>query len=130
MVHSHYSLNSILLSITFIFPFSISHYFLFSQTIENNVLFCKILSQDDKRRVMRKPAFCICENKDTDQLGDHRAADQRLCFRYINRTIPLLPNSEISSLLLPSVAVQPGLCEIWSKTPKTGFLASRLIKQR
>ena len=29
--------------------------------------------------VMRKPTFCICENKD---------ADQRLCFRYIDSTIP------------------------------------------
>ena len=29
---------------------------------------------------MRKPAFCICENKGADQL---RAADQRLYFRYI-----------------------------------------------
>ena len=27
---------------------------------------------------MRKPAFCICEIKGADQLGD-RAADQRLC---------------------------------------------------
>ena len=39
--------------------------------------------------VMRKPAFCICENKD---------ADQRLCFRYKDRTVPILPKSEISSL--------------------------------
>ena len=31
---------------------------------------------------MRKPAFCICENKDTDQLRGNREADQRLCFRY------------------------------------------------
>ena len=28
----------------------------------------------------------------------HREADQRLCFRYIASTIPLLPKSEISSL--------------------------------
>ena len=47
--------------------------------------------------VMRKPAFCICENKDADQLCGDRTADQRLCFRYID-TIPLLPKSEISSL--------------------------------
>ena len=33
---------------------------------------------------MRKPAFCICENKDADQLRGDREADQRLCFRYIN----------------------------------------------
>ena len=42
--------------------------------------------------------FCICENKDTDQLRGSREADQRLCFRYIDSTIPLLPKSEISSL--------------------------------
>ena len=39
---------------------------------------------------MRKPAFCICENKDADQLRGNREADQRLCFRYIASTIPLL----------------------------------------
>ena len=48
-------------------------------------------------RVMRKPDFCICENKDADQLRGNREADQRLCFRYTDRTIPLLPKSEISS---------------------------------
>ena len=31
-------------------------------------------------RVMRKPDFCICENKDADQLCGDRTADQRLCF--------------------------------------------------
>ena len=49
---------------------------------------------------MRKPAFCICENKDADQLRGHRAADQRLNFRYIYSAIPLLPKSEIFSHLL------------------------------
>ena len=44
---------------------------------------------------MRKPAFCICENKDADQFGGNREADQRLCFRYINSTIPFLSKSEI-----------------------------------
>ena len=39
---------------------------------------------------MRKPAFCICENKGADQLRGNREADQRLCFRYIDSTIPLL----------------------------------------
>ena len=48
--------------------------------------------------VMRKPAFFICENKDADQLRGNREADQRLCFRYIDSTIPLLSKSEISSL--------------------------------
>ena len=40
---------------------------------------------------MRKPAFCICENKDPDQLRGNREADQRLCFRYTDSTVPLLP---------------------------------------
>ena len=59
---------------------------------------------------MRKPAFCICENKDADQLRGNREADQRLCFRNTASTIPLLPKPEISSLLPSSVVVQPGLC--------------------
>ena len=45
-----------------------------------------------------KTRFCICENKDADQLRGNREADQRLCFRYIDSTIPLLSKSEISSL--------------------------------
>ena len=49
-------------------------------------------------RVVRKPAFCICEIKDADQLRGNREADQRLCFRYTDSTIPLLHKSEISSL--------------------------------
>ena len=46
----------------------------------------------------RKPAFCICENKDRSPRD--READQRLCFRYMfkDSTIPLLSKSEISSL--------------------------------
>ena len=31
---------------------------------------------------MRKPAFCICESKDADQLRGNREADQRLYFHY------------------------------------------------
>ena len=42
---------------------------------------------------MRKPDFCICENKDADQLCGNRDAEQRLCFRYIDRITPLLPKS-------------------------------------
>ena len=76
--------------------------------------------------VMRKPAFCICENKDADQLRGNREADQRLCFRYTDSTIPLLPKSEIASLSPSSVTVQSGLCRTWSETPKTGFLTTRL----
>ena len=76
---------------------------------------------------MRKPAFCICENKDADQLPSDQEADQCLCFRYTDSTNPLLPKYEISSLQFSSVVVQPGLCRTWSEPPKTGFLTTRLI---
>ena len=46
--------------------------------------------QHKMSRVVRKPAFCICENKDTDQLRGNREADQCFCFRYTDTTIPLL----------------------------------------
>ena len=57
----------------------------------------------------------------------NREADQRLCFRYMDSTISLLPKYGISSLQPSSVAVQPGLCGTWSETPTTGFLTTRLI---
>ena len=57
----------------------------------------QILAEHNMSRVVRKQAFCICENKDADQLRCNREADQRLCFRYIDSTIPLLYKSETSS---------------------------------
>ena len=36
------------------------------------------------RCIMRKPAFSIWESKGADQLPDDRAADQSLCFCYID----------------------------------------------
>ena len=48
-------------------------------------------------RLMGKPTICIGGNKDADQLRGNREADQRLCFRYSDSTIPLLLKSEISS---------------------------------
>ena len=57
---------------------------------------------------MRKPAFCICENKVADQLHGNREADQRLCFRYIDSTIPLVPKYEI----FESLAIFCG-CTAW-----------------
>ena len=61
---------------------------------------------------MRKPAFCICENK--------ASPDQHLCFRYTVRKIPLLSKFEGSGHK-PSVAVQPGFCQTWSEIPKDMF---------
>ena len=58
---------------------------------------------------MRKPALCICENKDADQLRGNCEADHRLCLRYIDSTIRLLPIYKISCLLPSCVVVQPGL---------------------
>ena len=69
---------------------------------KNKVIFKKVVSKgwckestwvcehDVNEPRLRKPAFCICENKDADQLCRNREADQRLCFRYIDSTIPLL----------------------------------------
>ena len=68
---------------------------------------------------MRKPTFCICENKD----ADHHEADQHICFRYID----LISKSKISSLQSSSVAVQPGLCRTRSElNQKVGSLMTRL----
>ena len=76
---------------------------------------------------MRKPTFCICENKDADQLRGHRKADQRLCFPYIDSTIPLFSKSEISSLLPSSKVVQPGFVSDQVGNQNIGFLMTRLI---
>ena len=70
--------------------------------------------------IMRKPAFCMCQNKGKDQLRSY--ADLCPWFHFIDSTIYLLPKSEISRLWPSSVAVQFILCRTWSETPKTGFL--------
>ena len=53
--------------------------------------------QNHMSRPMGKPTICIGENKDADQLRGNREADQRLCFRYTDSTIPLLSKTKISS---------------------------------
>ena len=59
-------------------------------------------------RVLRKPDFCLGENKGADQLRSNSEADQSLCFRYTDSTNPLISKSKISSLLSSSVLVQVG----------------------
>ena len=46
-------------------------------------------------RVVRKPDFFICKTKTQIR---NREADQHLCFRYIDCTIPLLPKYDISKI--------------------------------
>ena len=63
--------------------------------------------------VVRKPVFCICENKDADQLRGNREADQRLCFytRIVQSLFYLNPKFQASSHLLwlySLVCVRPG----------------------
>ena len=70
-------------------------------------------------RVMRKPAFRICENKDADQLRSNYTADQRLYFRYIAQFLYFLdPKFQASSHILwlysPVVSDR-------SETPKDRF---------
>ena len=78
--------------------------------------------------IMRKPTFFICKNKDADQLhgNRNREADQRLCIRFLDISIPLLHKSEFSSLYPSSAVVQPGLCQTRSETLKTGFHMTKL----
>ena len=63
-----------------------------------NVLKAYISIDIEVSRVMRKLAFCICENNDADQLRGNREVDQRLCFRYLASAIPLLPKYKTSSI--------------------------------
>ena len=53
-------------------------------------------------RVMRKPAFCLCENKDADQLRANREADQCVCFAtlIVQSLYFLNPKFQISRHLL------------------------------
>ena len=44
---------------------------------------------------MWKTDFCLCENKGADQLCSNCTADQHLCSRYTDSTIPLLFKSKI-----------------------------------
>ena len=56
--------------------------------------------------IMRKLSFSIKHMLKERHRSDYSAADQPFCFCYLDSTIPLLPKSEISSLLTSSVVVQ------------------------
>ena len=77
---------------------------------------------------MGKPTICIGEKKGADHLRSNWEDDQRLCFRYTDRTIPILLKSEISSFYLSSVAIHPDLCLTCTKNtllvfPRGGSIA-------
>ena len=75
---------------------------------------------------IRKPTM-YRQNKDAYQMCNNCAADQRLCFRYTDSTVPLLLKSKISRFYPASVTIQGGLCQIWLETQRVGFLMRRLI---
>ena len=54
---------------------------------------------------MRKPAFCICENKDAAQLRGYREADRRLCAKLIGAFVFVI---RIVEGLYRPVCVGPG----------------------
>ena len=64
----------------------------------SNTLIAEQIKEAKMSHLVRKTDFCICENKDADQLRGNREADQRLCFPYSDSTISLLPKYKISSL--------------------------------
>ena len=82
---------------------------------------------------MRKPDFCLGENKGADQLRGNREADQRLCFRYLDSTIPLLLKASSSFLsLYRPVCVGPGRKPrrpVFSRGGSKGFINYRFNEQ-
>ena len=104
------------------------------QTNQQNFLNLKVevsskAVQPDLSLVMRKPTFCICENKDADQLRGDRKADQRLCFRYIDSTISLLSKYEISMPLAIFCSCTAWFVSDQVENQNVGFLMTRLICQ-
>ena len=61
-------------------------------------------------RCMGTPSICIDKNKGADQPRSNCEADQRLCFRYTDSTIPLFSKCKTSTPSPYSVTVKPGLC--------------------
>ena len=62
--------------------------------------------------VVRKPGFCICENKAADQLSSNCTPDKCLCHRYMDSTVPpylnpKVQNSSYLKWLYSPVCVRP-----------------------
>ena len=96
-------------------------------SFSNNHLSKEIsMSPEYMSRVMRKPAFYTCENKDADQLRGNSETDQRLCFRYIEY------NSSTFSIRNYKPLAIFCCCTAWFVSDQVGnqnigFLMTRLI---
>ena len=75
-------------------------------------------------RTMRKPTFCIGENKGADQLHSNCEAYQHLCFCYLHSTMSLLSKFKISGHLL---CLYSPVCAGLFKNHIVGFLMRWLI---
>ena len=77
-------------------------------------------------RVMKNLFYAYANNTGADQPAHTRSLISTFVVGCLDSIIPLVSISETSSLSLAFVAAQAGLCLPWSKTPKTGFLVTRL----
>ena len=75
---------------------------------------------------MGKPTICIGENKGADQLRSNCKADQRLCFRYTNSTIPLLSKFKILQPLAICCGCTPRIVSDLVRTQTVGCLKHML----
>ena len=91
----------------------------FSKDIESHAL-CNLWRRN-LTRCIRQPTICLCETKDADQLCSNCTADQRLCFRFSDSTIPLLLKCKLSCIQPAYVPLQADCCRTWSETQIVGF---------
>ena len=76
---------------------------------------------------MKKPVYAICEQqRHISAWASAQSEISTFVVRCLDSIVSLVSISDISRLLLASVAEQAGLNLIWSQTPKTGFLVTRL----
>ena len=97
---SHPYFAQSLFAFQFVFHIFTAHTFPFKHI--DSSTYPAVPSQQMSRH-MGKPTLCIGENKGADQLRNNCEADQRLCFRYMDSTIPryfLNPKIPASSHLL------------------------------
>ena len=74
-----------------------------------------------------KTCYAISNNKGAAQPAHPCSLISAFVIRCLDSIIPLVSDSEISSLCLASVAAQAGLSVSWSQTTTTGFVWLRLI---